>query len=122
VTRLSNLRHWKPGQSGNPGGKPYGARNRLQGDFLNALAEHFAEHGKEAIERLCRENPAAYIKAIASLMPRQDDGGADGGLSGLSIEELRDYIEVVRTALPLLRAREAANSATSLPPETSHDG
>ena len=40
---------FKPGQSPNPGGKPIGARNRLQGDFMRALSEDFAEHGRAAI-------------------------------------------------------------------------
>lgn len=62
---------FKPGQSGNPGGKPAGARNRLQGRFLNALADDFEEHGKRAIERCREEDPAAYMRAIVALMPKE---------------------------------------------------
>lgn len=62
---------FKSGQSANPGGKPKNARNRLQGKFLYELAEHFEEHGKEAIRRACEEDPLGYIKAVASLMPKQ---------------------------------------------------
>ena len=97
ITRLANLRPWKPGQSGNPGGKPNGARNRLQGDFLNVLAEHFAEHGREAIERLCKESPAAYIKAIASLMPRHEENPTDDRLNP---EEIRSYIAYLQRIIP----------------------
>jgi hypothetical protein len=40
-------------------------------DFLTALAEDFEEHGKEAIAA-CRENtPAAYVKVVAALLPKQ---------------------------------------------------
>ena len=61
---------FKPGQTGNPGGKPTGARNRLTAAFLNALAADFDEHGKKAIQE-CRETkPEAYIKAIAALCPK----------------------------------------------------
>ena len=62
---------FKPGQSGNPGGKPTAAKNKLQSDFLYALAEDFASGGAEAISRMRTETPAAYVKAIASLMPKE---------------------------------------------------
>jgi hypothetical protein len=62
---------FKPSESGNPGGKPVGARNRLTAAFLNALAADFDENGKKAIED-CRINkPEAYIKAIAALCPKE---------------------------------------------------
>lgn len=62
---------WKPGQSGNPGGKPVAARNKLQSDFLRDLAADFDKHGKQAIKE-CRENkPDAYVRAIVQLMPKE---------------------------------------------------
>lgn len=62
---------WKPGQSGNPAGKAKGARDKLQADFLAALAADFAEHGAEAIRQAREKKPEAYLRAIASLMPKQ---------------------------------------------------
>jgi hypothetical protein len=41
-----HLKKWAPGESGNPTGRPAGAKNRLQIDFLQALAEDFREHGR----------------------------------------------------------------------------
>jgi Family of unknown function (DUF5681) len=41
----SNLIPFRPGQSGNPSGKPNGARNRITARFLHELASHFDEHG-----------------------------------------------------------------------------
>ena len=61
---ISNLIPFRPGQSGNPGGRAVGARVRLQGDFLNALADHFTVNGKDALERACAENTLGYIKAV----------------------------------------------------------
>lgn len=67
-----NLRPaWERGHSGNPGGKPEGARNRLQSDFLHALADDFDAHGISAIKRCREETPAAYLRIIASLMPAE---------------------------------------------------
>jgi hypothetical protein len=68
---VENLKPFKPGETGNPGGKPKGARNRLQGAFLNALADDFDTHGKKAIIEAREKDPMGYVKAIAALMPKQ---------------------------------------------------
>ena len=57
---------FKPGQ----GGRRRGSRNRLGEDFLRALAEDFENHGAEVIERVRIEKPEAYLKVIASLLPK----------------------------------------------------
>lgn len=93
---------WKAGQSGNPGGKAAGARNRLQGNFLNDLADHYAEKGKNAIERMWAKNPTAYVRAIVSLMPKEIS--ASGLLDDLGNDDLRALVEIVKAA----RARRAA--------------
>lgn len=62
---------FKPGNNANPGGKPVGARNALQGDFMRALAEDFATHGVKAIEETRESQPAQYLKIVASLMPKE---------------------------------------------------
>lgn len=62
---------FQPGQSGNPGGKPKGARNRLTASFLNALADDFEAHGVKAIQDARAQDPMAYVKAIGALMPKQ---------------------------------------------------
>lgn len=62
---------FKQGTSGNPGGKPAGARNRIQGDFMRALADDFEEHGKDAIIACRTDKPDQYLKIVASLMPKE---------------------------------------------------
>jgi hypothetical protein len=57
---------FKPGQ----GGRRKGARNKLGEDFLQALAEDFERHGTVAIERVRIDKPQAYLKIIASLLPK----------------------------------------------------
>lgn len=61
---------WKPGQSGNPAGRPKGARVRLSDAFLRDVADHWQNHGVEAIQRTFAEKPDVYFKTIASLLPR----------------------------------------------------
>lgn len=71
--RGDNLKSWqfKPGQSGNPGGKKVGTRNTLTGDFLKCLAEDFNKNGQKVISKARNKDPLGYIKVIASLLPKQ---------------------------------------------------
>lgn len=59
-----------PGFSGNPGGKPVGTRNGLVANFLDKLKKDFDAHGEQAIVEMREQKPAEYIKAIASLVPK----------------------------------------------------
>jgi len=88
---------FKPGNLANPGGKPVGARNRLQGDFLRELSEDFAENGKTAIIQCRTEKPDVYIKVVASLMPKELE--IKRPLEELSDDELASLVDVLRTSL-----------------------
>ena len=71
---------FKPGQSGNPAGRPKGSRNRVSEKLLETLASDFDAHGKEVIEKVRSDRPADYLKIIASLVPKQ-----------MEIEDLRSH-------------------------------
>ena len=106
---------FKPGVSGNPGGKAKGARNRLQGAFINALADDFDQHGVSAIQAARIDDPVGYIKAIASLMPKQVE----------QAQPLEDLTDAELTAgIALLRARltggDGAGSESSAEPSQTH--
>jgi sugar phosphate isomerase/epimerase len=80
----------------NKGGRPAGSRNRLQSKFLFELAEDFEKHGADAI-KLCRlEQPATYVKIIASLMPRELEVTAHSVERDLSDEEIAATLEKIR--------------------------
>jgi hypothetical protein len=68
---------FKPGQSGNPAGRPKGARSKLGEDFLKALHEDFAENGKQVIEKVRAEKPDVYLKVVASILPKEIDLGGE---------------------------------------------
>jgi hypothetical protein len=65
---------WKPGQSGNPAGRPKGARSKLSEDFFKALADDFAENGEAAIRLMRTERPGDYAKMIAALQSKEITG------------------------------------------------
>lgn len=59
------------GNSG--GGRPKGARNRLSEAFVAAVADDFAEHGPDALAALRKSDPGAYLRVVASFVPREPD-------------------------------------------------
>lgn len=93
------MSQWKPGQSGNPKGRPRGAKQKLSEEFVSALAQDWEQHGVEAIARVRKERPDQYLRVIASLVPRDIvltsdpfDGMSDEDLEraiALLVEELR---------------------------------
>jgi hypothetical protein len=62
---------FRPGASGNPAGRPKGARSRLGERFIEALASDFEEHGVATIEKVRTRDPTAYTKIIAGILPRE---------------------------------------------------
>jgi len=96
---------FQPGQSGNPGGRPTASRNRLQGNFLRALADDFDQHGRAAIRRMREEDPAAYVRVVAQLMPKEFE--INRPLDGLTDDELYAAIDRLRSQLAQERASES---------------
>lgn len=71
--QLAALKSFKAGQSGNPGGKPVGARNALSASFLKELTKDFEKHGKGAITKMRETDPSRYVAVVASLVPKEND-------------------------------------------------
>ncbi len=89
---------WKPGQSGNPTGRPKGARTKIGEDFLNDLHEHWQGNGKDAIDRMCQKQPAEYVKVVASLLPKQVEI-KESAFEGVSDEQLAAIVAAAKSAL-----------------------
>lgn len=79
---------WKPGQSGNPDGRPKGARSILSERFIAALARDFEKAceedeslGEAAIAAMRAAKPNEYARMVASIIPKEIDANIKGDLS-----------------------------------------
>lgn len=62
---------FKPGQSGNPAGRPKGSRSKLAEDFLRDILEAWQRGGAEALERVRKDDPSTFLKVVASILPKE---------------------------------------------------
>ena len=72
-------RPFPPGQSGNPRGRPKGARNRLGTQFLEALEADFNQFGIQAIALVRERKPETYMRVVADLLPKEANINVEAG-------------------------------------------
>jgi hypothetical protein len=54
-----------------PGGRPLGSRNKLTESFLADVEASWRKHGAVVLDRVAQEEPAQYLRAICTLMPKE---------------------------------------------------
>ena len=96
-----------PGWSGNPGGSLEATRRSFNKEFLLALAADFKKHGAAAIEKVRKQQPAAYMKICALLVPREMQIDHTNRIKQMTDEQIEQAIEAIEEML----ARRAGETA-----------
>jgi hypothetical protein len=99
------------GWIGNPGGSLEATPRSFNKDFLLALAADFKKHGAAAIEKVRKQQPAAYMKICALLVPREMKLEHTGGVKAMTDEQLERSIELIQE---VIAKREAGANAKVL--------
>jgi hypothetical protein len=73
-TRFKPGAEWK----GNAKGRPKGSRHKLSEAFVADLCATWEEHGIDAIKRVAKNDPASFLRVIASLVPKELTGECGG--------------------------------------------
>jgi hypothetical protein len=102
---------WKPGQSGNPAGKPKGARNKLGEAFLQDMLTAWEAHGTAAIQKVIEERPHEFIKVVAGILPSEVKVQTTA-VQELSDDELAAALSALRSAITVADAGSRSNETT----------
>lgn len=86
-------------------GRSKEARDKLSRKFLHELAEHFEVNGRDAIARVCKDDPSRYIAAVAGVIPKEIEitrplDGMDDGQLAQAIELLADVLRNQAPQIP----------------------
>jgi len=108
----------KPGQVLNPNGRTKGSRNKLGEEFVQALQQDFNQHGPAAIVRVREEKPDAYLKVIASILPKELNVNTNA-LGDMSDDELTAVLAALRaladTVAPALAGAGTGEASRAQP-------
>ena len=99
---------FRPGVCGNRSGNVHRSRHALNADTIREMHAAFRQGGREAIDKVMRTQPAAFLKLLVLLVPREMKVEHSGGVKAMTDEQLEQGIEAIQR---MLEAREAGEGA-----------
>lgn len=97
---------FQPGQSGNPAGKPKGARTKLSEDLFKLMQAEVDKNGPKIIAALAKKRPADFAKVWASFVSKEIDL-TDNRWKDVTLEEAEAIVEKIQSDIRRKRDAEA---------------
>ena len=93
---------------GNPGGSPDRARKALNAETIAELHRAFRIGGRQAINKVMRNQPAVFLKLLVLLVPREHKVEHSNAIKDMTDEQIERSIELIKE---MLAQREAGANA-----------
>lgn len=96
IARNPETGRFVAGNCGN-GGRPKGSRNKLGEAFVEDLYAEWQRSGANALARVAKDDPTAFVRVVAQILPRE----IDASLTVEHVElfsEARNFAEAFRMA------------------------
>lgn len=62
---------WPKGVSGNPAGRPPGAKHRLAEKLIFDLTDFYSSHSQELLQKCFEESPIGFLQTLVKLLPKE---------------------------------------------------
>lgn len=97
---------YKPGQSGNPKGKPKGAKSKVTivtRDSISNIINDYQVPFRDCLDRLAKDNPAGFVKnyidLLSYILPRHRATDLSLEMESLSDTQLEYLLETLKNSL-----------------------
>jgi hypothetical protein len=102
--RNNNLRGpWKKGQSGNPLGRPLGARAKFSEQACADALADWTAHGSNVLARVRATDPSTYLRVLFSIIPKDVAISIEqrtGPLQSQEMQMLRRLVDMIEACAP----------------------
>jgi Family of unknown function (DUF5681) len=95
---------WRPGETGNPKGRPIASRQKIAESLLAEFRDALDSGDPDALKRLKADDPGAFYKIAAGLLPRETslkvEQAIPGGLDPEAWRLVLNIIDLIRQQRP----------------------